>query len=172
MRRRNLLRLASAATLLAAPRVARSRPERTLKFVPLINLALLDPVFSGNRATHNHAYLVFDTLYGLDETLTARPQMVEGHTVEEDGTTWSLRLRDPETLYDFHQPASEEEANRWLARFIRPIISASIAASATVGSTTGWGICRRRACGRCARGSGSACLHASRNVAPSTSTAG
>src|SRR5271167_5206716 len=24
-----------------------------------------------------------------------------------------------ETLYHFHQPASEEEANRWLARFIR-----------------------------------------------------
>jgi peptide/nickel transport system substrate-binding protein len=100
MRRRNTLRLATAATFLAAPRVARPRPERTLKFVPLINLALLDPVFSGNRATHNHAYLVFDTLYGLDESLTARPQMVEGHTVDEDGTTWSLRLREGLRFHD------------------------------------------------------------------------
>src|SRR6185312_16543289 len=68
--------------------------------VPLINLALLDPVFSGNRATHNHAYLVFDTLYGLDETLTARPQMVEGQTVTDDGTTWTLRLRDGLRFHD------------------------------------------------------------------------
>ena len=100
MRRRDMLRLATAATLLAAPRVARSRSERTLKFVPLINLALLDPVFSGNRATHNHAYLVFDTLYGLDETLTARPQMVEGHTVDDGWHTWSLRLREGLRFHD------------------------------------------------------------------------
>jgi hypothetical protein len=51
----------------------------------------------------------------------------------------------------------------WLVSF-EPIISASIEANATAGSTTGWGICRRRACGRCAHGSGSACLHASRSV--------
>jgi hypothetical protein len=75
-----------------------------------------------------------------------------------------------ETLYHFHQPASEEEANRWLARFIRTYISASIAVNATAGSTTG-SICRRKACGRCARG---AVLHVCTRagVVSSTSTAG
>ena len=33
------------------------------------------------RPTRNHAFLVFDTLYGLDEDLLPQPQMVAGHTV-------------------------------------------------------------------------------------------
>ena len=84
MRRRDVLKL-SAAAMVAAPSIGRAQRERTLKFVPGGDLSLLDPVFTPLRATHNHAYLVFDTLYGLDETLTAQPQMVEGHTVENDG---------------------------------------------------------------------------------------
>jgi len=33
-------------------------------------VTVLDPVWSGNRFTHGHGYLVFDTLYGLDERFT------------------------------------------------------------------------------------------------------
>ena len=94
MRRRDGLRLAAAAPLLSAPRVARSRSEHTLKFVPLITPAPLDPVFGGNRATHNQAYMVFDTLYAWHQTLTARPQMVKRHIVSDESTTWRLRLRE------------------------------------------------------------------------------
>ena len=43
---------------------------------------------------------MFDTLYGLDETFTAQPQMVEGHTVENDGTLWTLRLREGLRFHD------------------------------------------------------------------------
>ena len=131
MRRRTVLQLAASATILAAPRVARTRPEQTLKFVPLINLALLDPVASGNRATHNHAYLVFDTLYGLDEALTARPQMVEGHTVDEDGTIWTLRLRDGLRFHD-GTPVLARDAVASIRRFAArdPFGQALIAATA------------------------------------------
>jgi peptide/nickel transport system substrate-binding protein len=52
---------------------------------------VLDPVVTGARPTRNYAYLVFDTLYGIDTEWKARPQMVEGHTVEEDGLTWTLK---------------------------------------------------------------------------------
>ena len=100
MHRRSLLMLAGSALGLAAPRIARPATDRMLRFVPLINLTLLDPIFSGNRATHNHAYLVFDTLYGLDETLTAQPQMIAGHTVEQDGIVWTLRLREGLRFHD------------------------------------------------------------------------
>lgn len=116
MLRRDILKLATGAAVLGAPRVARAQRERTLKFVPLINLALLDPVFSGNRATHNHAYLVFDTLYGLDETLTARPQMVEGHAVEEGGTLWTLRLREGLRFHD-DTPVLARDAVASIRRF-------------------------------------------------------
>src|SRR5438874_10982883 len=76
------------------PRLAGAARANTLVFVPTSDLTVLDPVVSGNRPTRNHAYLVFDTLYGLDTGWEAQPQMVENHAVESDGLTWTLRLRD------------------------------------------------------------------------------
>jgi hypothetical protein len=35
--------------------------------------------------TRNYAFLVFETLYGLDAKLNPHPQMAEGHVVEDDG---------------------------------------------------------------------------------------
>ena len=61
---------------------------------------ILDPVVTGARPTRNSAYLVFDTLYGIDTEWNAQPQMVEGHTVEEDGLTWTLKLRDGLRFHD------------------------------------------------------------------------
>jgi peptide/nickel transport system substrate-binding protein len=86
--------------MLAAPHIAAAQRDRTLRFAPQPELTALDPVWFPNRATHNHGYLVFDTLYGLDETLTARPQMVDGHIVEGDGTLWTIRLRDGLRFHD------------------------------------------------------------------------
>jgi peptide/nickel transport system substrate-binding protein len=100
MRRRDMLKLSAGAAMLAAPHIARAERERTLKFVPTPDLTSLDPVGSANRASHNHGYLVFDTLYGLDETFTAQPQMAEGHTVENEGTLWTMRLREGLRFHD------------------------------------------------------------------------
>jgi peptide/nickel transport system substrate-binding protein len=86
MRRRDLLKGAGASVAaLAAPRIGRAERASKLVFVPVFNLAVLDPVVTGNRSTRTHAYLVFDTLYGIDTSWTAQPQMVEGHQVDETG---------------------------------------------------------------------------------------
>jgi len=69
MRRRDLLKTAAAATLTAgvAPRLGRGADRaKTLVFVPTSDLTVLDPVVTGARPTRNSAYLVFDTLYGID----------------------------------------------------------------------------------------------------------
>jgi peptide/nickel transport system substrate-binding protein len=100
MRRRDVIKLSAGAALLATPHIAIAQRERTLRFVPVVPLALLDPVWGGNYITRRHGYLVFDTLYGLDETLAAQPQMVEGHTVENNGTTWTIRLREGLRFHD------------------------------------------------------------------------
>ena len=100
MKRRDLLQTASATIALGAPRLVRAERARTLKFVPIIGLTLLDATFAATRTTRSHAYLVFDTLYGLDETFSARPQMLEGHTVEGDGTIWRLALREGLRFHD------------------------------------------------------------------------
>src|SRR4051794_9815353 len=100
MRRRDLLALSVGTAVLAAPNIVLAQRERTLRFVPDTNLTVLDPVFSPARGTHNHGYMVFDTLYGLDEMFAAHPQMVQGHAVENDGTVWTIRLRDGLHFHD------------------------------------------------------------------------
>ena len=72
MRRRNLLKLSATTAMLAAPHIATAQRERTLRFVPTPDLSELDPVFTPARSTHNHAYLVFDTLY-CDSALEFAP---------------------------------------------------------------------------------------------------
>jgi peptide/nickel transport system substrate-binding protein len=58
--------LAGSAAL-AAPHIVAAAEQRVLKFVPQADLAAVDPVFTSAYVTRNHGYLVFDTLYGMDE---------------------------------------------------------------------------------------------------------
>ena len=94
MRRRAVIKgAASGLAALAAPRIARGQSGRILKFIPQADLALVDPVQSTAIVTRNHGVMVFDTLYGLDESFNPQPQMAEGHVVEDDGRTWRIALR-------------------------------------------------------------------------------
>jgi len=82
---------------MAAPRLgaAQGQPgRRVLRFVPQADLALLDPIHSVAFVSRNHAMMVYDTLYGWDAELRARPQMAEGHTISNDGREWRIRLRE------------------------------------------------------------------------------
>jgi peptide/nickel transport system substrate-binding protein len=99
MRRRTLLTGGSAA-LLAAPAIAQDQRASTLRFVPGANLAILDPVWTGDPNTATHGYTVFDTLYAVDGGLRPRPQMAEGHEVSDDGRTWRIRLRENLMFHD------------------------------------------------------------------------
>ena len=99
MRRRAMLTGGSAA-LLAAPAIGQKGRANTLRFVPVANLSVLDPVWSTDPTASLHGYYVFDTLYGVDGNLTARPQMASGHEVSDDGRIWRIRLRDGLTFHD------------------------------------------------------------------------
>ena len=68
--------------------------------MPYADLALIDPIITTNYVTRTHALMVFDMLYGLDAQFRAQPQMVAGHTVEEDGKLWRLTLRDGLVFHD------------------------------------------------------------------------
>jgi peptide/nickel transport system substrate-binding protein len=97
MNRRQLL--TGAAATLALPAIARAEAATTLKFIPYADLALLDPLVSA-FVTRNHVMMVFDTLFALDEAGVAQPQMLAGSSVEEDGKTWTLTLRDGLKFHD------------------------------------------------------------------------
>ncbi len=101
MDRRRLLQTALALpAALAAPRITRAAGTRVLKFVPQSDLTILDPIWTTAFTTRNHAFMVFDTLYGQDASFSAQPQMVAGHTVENDGKLWKLTLRGGLTFHD------------------------------------------------------------------------
>ena len=85
MRRRQMM--AGMAAGLAAPSIAAAQSARLLRFVPSTDLSVTDPIFGTSFATRNHALLVFDTLYGVDEQGVAHPQMAAGHVVEDEGRT-------------------------------------------------------------------------------------
>ena len=98
MRRRTFLQAGLAG--LTAPHVSHAQAATTLKFIPVSDLVILDPVWTGARVTRNHGYLVFDTLYGVDETYGVQPQMAAGHTIDNDGRRWTITLRDHLRFHD------------------------------------------------------------------------
>jgi len=117
MRRRELLKAAGASVAaLAAPRIGRAERPNKLVFVPPIDLTVLDPIVTALRSTRNHAYLVFDTLYGIDTNWAAQPQMVEGHQVDEDGLVWTLTLRDGLRFHD-REPVLARDVVASIRRF-------------------------------------------------------
>ena len=132
MRRRDLLKTAAAAALTVggAPRLARADRAKTLVFVGVADLSVLDPVVSGNRPTRNYAYLVFDTLYGLDTEWKAQPQMVQGHEVDPGGLDWTLKLRERLRFHD-KEPVLARDVVASIRRFAPRVSFANALMAAT-----------------------------------------
>jgi len=91
---------------------------------------VLDPIVISNRSTRNHAYLVFDTLYGIDTNWAAQRQMVDGHQVDEDGLTWTLKLRDGLRFHD-KEPVLARDVVASIRRFAARISFANALMAAT-----------------------------------------
>ncbi len=98
MKRRTLM-LTAAATL-AAPRIGRAAGAKVLRFVPYVDLAILDPVANTNAVTRTHSFLVFDTLFGVDAEFRTQPQMAQGHVVDADFRDWTITLRPGLRFHD------------------------------------------------------------------------
>ena len=70
-----------------------ARAESVLKVIPHADLKNLDPIWTTAYITRNHGYMIYDTLFAMDESFTPQPQMVEDWTTSEDGLTWTFNLR-------------------------------------------------------------------------------
>ncbi|WP_242662120.1 ABC transporter substrate-binding protein, partial [Teichococcus deserti] len=115
--RRSFIALGAAA--LAAPRLASAQASRVLRFIPHADLAVTDPTLSAAYVTRNHAYLVYDTLFGQDAALNPQPQMLEGFSTEEDGRRWTLTLRGGLLFHDGTKVLARDcvaSIRRWAAR--------------------------------------------------------
>src|SRR5215831_19017564 len=96
MRRRDFLK---TIPLLMAPALARADAQ-PLRFIPNANLSSIDPIWTTALVAQEHGYLVFDTLYGIDDAGKLRPQMCAGHELSDDKLTWTFVLRDGLMFHD------------------------------------------------------------------------
>ncbi len=116
MRRRVFLAGSSAA--LAAPHIVRGA-QSVLRMVPQANLTSIDPIWTTANITRNHGFMVYDTLYGLDASLTPRPQMAAGHDIGDNGRTVTITLRDGLFFHDGEKVRAADAVaslRRWMKR--------------------------------------------------------
>jgi peptide/nickel transport system substrate-binding protein len=118
MYRRSFIAAAAAATLPLA-RPALGGKATTLIFVPQANLTSLDPVWTTATVTRNFALMIYENLYGRDQAFNPKPQMVEGHVIDNDGKRWTMRLRDGLVFHDGTPVLARDclaSLQRWLKR--------------------------------------------------------
>jgi peptide/nickel transport system substrate-binding protein len=111
------LLLATAAALAAFTSSIAS--AQTLKAVMHSDVKVLDPIWSGAYITRNYGYMVYDTLFAMDEKYQVKPQMVDSFTTSDDGLTWTFKLREGLEWHD-GQPVTAEDCvaslKRWAVR--------------------------------------------------------
>ncbi|MFL5221313.1 MAG: ABC transporter substrate-binding protein [Microvirga sp.] len=105
------LSVPSAPALAAEPQTLRAALHSDLKIV--------DPIWTTALISVHHGYMIYDTLFALDDKLEVRPQMVDRHEVSPDKRTWTFVLRDGLAWHD-GQPVTAEDCiaslKRWGAR--------------------------------------------------------
>src|SRR5205807_6125666 len=92
MTRRRLVAVLTAFAALAL--VGPATAETTLRVVLHSDLKIVDPIWTTAYIVRNHGYMIYDTLFALDDKLKPQPQMVESWTVSDDQLTWTFKLRD------------------------------------------------------------------------------
>ena len=121
MKRRDLLATGTAAAMgsLAAPRLSLAQNTRVLKFIPQANLSSLDAIAGTQYVVRNASLLVWDTLFGIDSTLTPKPQMAEGYEASPDFKVWTIKLRTGLKFHDGEPVLSKDvvaSLQRWMVR--------------------------------------------------------
>jgi peptide/nickel transport system substrate-binding protein len=107
---------AIAVCLVAEAAAPAATGETTLRVVPHADLKILDPIWTAAYLTRNHGYLIYDTLFAVNERGEIKPQMLEKYEMSADGLTYVLTLRDGLLWHD-GQPVTSEDCiasiKRW-----------------------------------------------------------
>jgi peptide/nickel transport system substrate-binding protein len=111
------LKVLAAVAVLALPCSANA--ETTLKAVMHSDVKIVDPIWTTAYITRNHGYMVYDTLFAMDEKGEIKPQMVDKYDVSADKLTYRFTLRDGLLWHD-GKPVTAEDCvasiKRWAAK--------------------------------------------------------
>ncbi len=117
--RRQLGVLATGAAAVAMTARPASAAGKTIKYVRNGNLAQLDPIWTTAYVTRDHGYMIYDTLFAIDEKNEVKPQMVDKYSVSADKMLWTFTLRDGLEWHD-GKPVTAEDCvpslKRWAVR--------------------------------------------------------
>ncbi|MFO1161557.1 MAG: ABC transporter substrate-binding protein [Reyranellaceae bacterium] len=92
---------------------------QTLRVVMHSDLKVLDPIWSGAYIVRDYGYMIYDTLFAMDENYQIKPQMVDSWTASDDGMTWTFKLRDGLEWHDGTPVTAEDcvaSLKRWAVR--------------------------------------------------------
>jgi peptide/nickel transport system substrate-binding protein len=112
---------AAAAVATALPRLsARAAGDKqTLRLIAQSDLRVLDPIWTTAYISRNHGYMVYDTLFALDEEFAPHPQMVGDFSVSPDKLSYHFTLRDGLGFHDGSPVKGIDcvaSLKRWMAR--------------------------------------------------------
>src|SRR6266849_3441106 len=93
--------------------------QTTLKAALHSDLKIVDPIWTTALISTHHGYMVYDTLFALDDKLQVKPQMVDKWEVSPDKLAWTFTLRDGLEWHD-GKPVTAEDCvasiKRWGAK--------------------------------------------------------
>ena len=114
-----LYRILVSTIVVGCSLAAQAQSLKTLRVVMHSDVKVLDPVWSGAYIVRNHAYLIYDTLFALDDKFQIKPQMVDTWSASEDRKTWTFTLREGLEWHD-GKPVTADDCvasiRRWGAR--------------------------------------------------------
>jgi peptide/nickel transport system substrate-binding protein len=108
---------AAAATLPGSLTPAAAQAARgTLTVIPHASLTTLDPIATTGYIVRNHGYMIWDTLFAMNDKLQVQPQMASGVDISADRLTYRINLRDNLSWHD-GSPVTAEDCALSLIRW-------------------------------------------------------
>lgn len=105
-----------AAAAVAFLLVLQGCSSQTLRVAPHTELKVFDPVWTTAYITRDHGYLVYDTLFSMNEMYEPEPQMVDTWSVSADKKLWTFQLREGLKWHDGTDVTAEDciaSLQRW-----------------------------------------------------------
>src|SRR6186713_517991 len=114
-----VLRKSLLAVAVLAASIGSASAQKTLKGVMHSDLKIVDPIWTTAYITRNHGYMIYDTLFAMDEKGEIKPQMVEKYDESADKKTFKFTLREGLVWHD-GKPVTAEDCiasiKRWGAK--------------------------------------------------------
>ena len=118
--RRDFGKLGGAAALAASlPLTAKAAGPKVLRCVMHSGLRITDPIITTAYIARNHGYMIYDTLFAVDDKLQVQPQMVDHYELSADKLTHTFTLRPGLKFHDGAPVTSADcvaSLQRWAKR--------------------------------------------------------